>query len=82
MSRYELDKLLYEIQDPSRWEEFRSEPERVVGRYQLSPEERSAVVAVDATSLRRLGAQPYLLRFFTSRAGMSNDEFIRQIELA
>lgn len=82
MSTYELDKLLFEVQPPERWAEFKADPRAVVQRYRLTPEEAHAVLEVNATAMRRLGAQPYLLRFFTSRSGMSNAEFVRQLEEA
>ncbi len=83
MSAYRINKLLFDLQmEPGLWEEFKSNGASVADRYRLDAEETQAVTAVDATALSRLGAQPYLLRFYTVRQGMSNEELIRQLELA
>ena len=83
MSAYRINRLLFDLQmKPGMWDEFQASPQMVVDQYQLAPEEARAVVETDATSLSRLGVQPYLLRFYTVRRGMSNEELIRQLELA
>ena len=83
MSAYRINKLLFDLQmQPGLFEEFTADPAQVTQRYRLDPEEARAVAEVDATALSRLGTQPYLLRFYTVRRGMSNDELIRQIERA
>ena len=83
MGAYRVNKLLYDLQvQPSLWDELEAQPRTVADRYRLDDEEARAVLAVDATTLARLGVQPYLLRFYTVRRGMDNQEFIRQLELA
>jgi hypothetical protein len=83
VSAYRVNKLLFDLQmQPALWDEFKTAPGRVADRYRLTPDEAAAVVSVDATALSRLGVQPYLLRFYTVRQGMSNEELIRQLELA
>jgi hypothetical protein len=83
MSAYRVNKLLFDLQmQPELWEEFTKNPQKVADQYRLSPEEAAAVINVDATAMSRLGVQPYLLRFYTVRRGMSNEELIRQLELA
>ncbi|HWP30081.1 MAG TPA: hypothetical protein VNM50_11150 [Chloroflexota bacterium] len=83
MSVYRVNKLLFDLQaQPALWDEFRTNFEALAARYGLTPEEARAVREVDATALSRLGVQPYLLRFYTVQQGMSNEEFIRQLELA
>jgi hypothetical protein len=67
---------------PELWEQFLEAPGPVVAGYGLTEDEANAVVGVDATALSRFGVQPYLLRFYTVRRGMSNEELIRQLELA
>ena len=82
MSAYRINKLLFDLQmEPGLWDEFKASGAAVADRYRLDPEEARAVIDVDATALSRLGAQPYLLRFYTVRQGMSNEELIRQLEL-
>ncbi|HZU04860.1 MAG TPA: hypothetical protein VFB73_02720 [Chloroflexota bacterium] len=83
MSAYRVNKLLFDLQmQPTLWEEFTQNPQKVADQYRLSPEEAAAVINVDATAMSRLGVQPYLLRFYTVRRGMSNEELIRQLERA
>lgn len=83
MSAYRINKLLFDLQmQPGLFDEFVAAPAAITDRYRLSAEEARAVTEVDATTLSRLGTQPYLLRFYTVRRGMSNDELIRQVELA
>jgi hypothetical protein len=83
MSAYQLNRLLFDLQmKPGLWDEFAASPQAVTDRYGLDVDEARAVVAVDATAMSRQGVQPYLLRFYTVRQGMSNDELIRQLELA
>ena len=82
MSAYRINKLLFDLQmEPGLFDEFVATPEGVTDRYRLTTDEARAVVAVDATTLSRLGTQPYLLRFYTVRRGMSNEELIRQLDL-
>ena len=82
MSAYRINKLLFDLQmEPGLWDEFKAAGAAVADRYRLAADEARAVVDVDATALSRLGAQPYLLRFYTVRQGMSNEELIRQLEL-
>jgi hypothetical protein len=81
MSAYRVNKLLFDLQvQPGLWEEFKAHPGAVTDRYRLSAEEAQAVINVDATAMSRLGVQPYLLRFYTVRQGMGNEELIRQLE--
>jgi hypothetical protein len=83
MSTYRVNRLLFDLQmQPGLFEELQANPAQVTDRYQLSAEEAAAVVRVDATTLSRLGVQPYLLRFYTVRQGMSNEELIRQLDQA
>jgi hypothetical protein len=83
MSTYRVNKLLFDLQmQPDLWEEFLTTPAPVAERYGLTADEARAVIEVDATALSRSGVQPYLLRFYTVRRGMSNEELIRQLERA
>src|SRR5689334_22842825 len=83
MSVYRVNKLLFDLQmQPGVQEAFKSSFDALADRYRLTPEEARAVREVDATTLSRMGVQPYLLRFFTVAQGMSNDELIRQLERA
>jgi hypothetical protein len=83
VSVYRVNKLMFDLQmQPGLGDEFKRDFAAVAARYGLTDEEARALRDVDATNLSRLGAQPYLLRFYTVQQGMGNDEFIRQLELA
>ena len=82
VSVYRVNKVMFDLQvRPGLWDEFKSDFAAVAARYGLTDEEAHALRDVNATTLSRLGAQPYLLRFYTVQQGMGNDEFIRQLEL-
>ena len=77
MSRYMLDKLLWQIdRDDEALEAYLADPAGYVAAWErsaaeprpphpdggtLTAEERAAVVAVDAPAMYELGAHPYLL---------------------
>jgi hypothetical protein len=61
MSRYELNRLLYDLKmhdDLPR--ELRADPDRVLARYDLTAEERAALLTRDPRQLRPLGAHGML----------------------
>jgi hypothetical protein len=83
MSVYRVNKLLFDLQmQPDVQQEFKSNYAALADRYRLTPEEARAIREVDATALSRMGAQPYLLRFFTVAQGVGNAELIEQLERA
>jgi hypothetical protein len=83
MSVYRVNKLLFDLQmQPTVQEEFKSNFDALADRYRLNAEEARAIRDVDATTLSRMGAQPYLLRFFTVAQGVSNVDLIEQLERA
>ncbi|HWP28684.1 MAG TPA: hypothetical protein VFB73_15700 [Chloroflexota bacterium] len=61
MSRYELNRLLYDLKmQDGLAAELRADPERVLARYDLSPAEREALATRDPRQLRQLGAHGML----------------------
>lgn len=62
MSSYQLNKLLYELKNAEKVKESLRDPEGLLRRYRLSPEQVQALESEDLTALFRLGANPYMIR--------------------
>jgi hypothetical protein len=61
MSRYELNRILFDLKmQEGLADELRADPERVLARYELTPEERAALETRDPRQLRPLGAHGML----------------------
>lgn len=66
MSTYALSKLLREVnRDPVTRERFFKDPAAVVAGFDLTDEERQAVLERDIGALYRLGVHGLILRPFT-----------------
>jgi len=81
MRDYWLSKLFFDLQNPALADEYRAGRGKVLDRYSLKPEVRSAVESDDVKVLSTL-VNPYLLRFYFLVAGMPEDEFLRRIRSA
>jgi len=58
MSRDQINRLLEDItKDPSEWER---DKQAVMGRYELTPEERDALASDDQARLRAVGVEERL----------------------
>jgi hypothetical protein len=80
MSLYQLQKLIYEVnRNPERRDTYRADPGGFLTRYQLTPEEQQAIVALDVRKLYRLGVHPLLLRPFTLLHRMSNEDYAKAL---
>ena len=73
MSVYQMKKLLRDLLERTRLEQFESDPDPILTCYELTPDEARAVRDVNPRALWELGAQPYLIRFYTARRGISPD---------
>jgi hypothetical protein len=61
MSRYELNRLLFDLKmQDALPAELRENPDLVLERYELTPEERAALATGDPRQLRPLGAHGML----------------------
>jgi hypothetical protein len=78
MTDYWLSKLFFDLQQPKLGAEYRADRAAVLERYPLTPEARGAVLADDVTVLARL-VNPYLLRYYFSCIGMSDEAFIHRL---
>ena len=75
MSRYALNKFVWDIQYPEPRAEYEAAPGGFLARYALTPEEIAAVHTRDIRAMWLLGVNPYLLRFYQLRAGVEEQAF-------
>jgi hypothetical protein len=78
MRDYWLSKLFFDLQTPAAAAEYRADRNKVLARYPLKLELRTAIAADDVATLAPL-VNAYLLRFYFLVAGMPEEEFLRQI---
>ena len=78
MSLYQLQKFLYELnRDPGVQEEYRTDRQRTLTKYDLTAEERKALASGDIGLFYVLGANGQLLMHFAAFLGMSWPDYIR-----
>ena len=78
MSLYQLQKFLYEInREPAVQRDYRADPRTVLERYELTPEERSALADGNIGLIYVLGANGQLLMHYAAFLGMSWAEYIQ-----
>jgi hypothetical protein len=66
MSLYQVQKFLYEVnQNPERRADYRADAAKFAERFELSEEEKAALLSVDIRRLYQFGVHPLLLRPFT-----------------
>jgi hypothetical protein len=77
MSLYQLQKFLYEInRDPAVQRACRADLPAVLDRYELTPEERSAIADGNIGLIYVLGANGQLLMHYAAFLGLSWAEYI------
>lgn len=77
MSLYQLQKFLFEInRDRAVQAQFRADADGVLGRYELTPEERAAIAAGDIGLLFVLGANGQLLMHYAAFLGIPWADYI------
>ena len=80
MSVYALNKILREVnRNPQARERFMQDAAAIVADYDLTEEERAAVIARDVGKLYKLGAHGLILRPFTLIHQMSEPDYLRAI---
>jgi hypothetical protein len=78
MSLYQLQKFLYEInREPAVQRDYRADRHTLLERYELTPEERSALAGGDIGLIYVLGANGQLLMHYAAFLGMSWAEYIQ-----
>ena len=77
MSLYYVQKLLYELnRDPALRQRFAGDREGVLGAYELSAEERQAILAPDIGLLYVLGVNGQLLMHYAALCGFAWDAYL------
>jgi Aromatic-ring-opening dioxygenase LigAB, LigA subunit len=77
MSLYQLQKFLYEInRDPALQRDYRTDRRTLLERYELTPEERSALADGNIGLIYVLGANGQLLMHYAAFLGMSWAQYI------
>jgi len=80
MSAYHLNKLLRDVnRDPGMRQAWFDDRAAFVARYQLTEEERVAVLSFDIGALYRLGAHGLILRPFTLLHQVSEPDYLTAI---
>jgi hypothetical protein len=80
MTTYALNKLLREVnRNPDRRSAFLADADSFSKDYELSPEEREALVRRDIGRLYGLGVHGLILRPFTIILGMSEVDYLNAI---
>ena len=79
MTDYWLSKLFFDLQQDGKLAaEFRSDMAAVIGRYEINPEIRKALLEDDVGTIApRVNA--YLLRFYFQIRGMPESEFMARL---
>ncbi len=75
MSWYWMNQAMAELHLAANREFFAADPDRYLAAFDLTDEERRALRQRDILKLWDLGAQPYILRGFQRRNGISDADF-------
>lgn len=80
MSLYQVQKLIRQVnRNPADRESFKSDRPSFTDRFELTPEEREAVIAIDMGSLYAMGVHALLLRPFTILHGVTEPDYLDAI---
>lgn len=79
MTDYWVSKLFFDLQhDPNLVRDYRANMSAVIGRYQIKPDLRKALLEDDVARLAP-HVNAYLLRFYFQVRGMPEPEFISKL---
>ena len=79
MTDYWVSKLFFDLQQDGKLAaEYRRDMSAVIGRYEIKPELRAALLADDVGVIAPL-VNAYLLRFYFQIRGMPEAEFIARL---
>ena len=70
-----MNQAMADLHLAANRELFAADPDDYLARFELSPEERAALRNKDILGLWDLRAQPYILRGFQRRTGISDEAF-------
>lgn len=78
MSLYQLSKFIYALnRDGAAQKQWREEPAGLVGRYDLTEEERNALLEHDIGLLYVLGVNGQILMHFAALCGIAWADYLR-----
>jgi aromatic-ring opening dioxygenase LigAB LigA subunit len=81
MSLYQLQKLIYHVnRDAERREHYRQDAGAFAKKYDLTEEERVALLNVDVRALYTIGVHSLLLRPFTLLNKVSNEDYAKALK--
>ena len=81
MSLYQLQKLIYHVnRDAERREHYRQDAGAFAKKYDLTEEERLALLNVDVRALYTIGVHSLLLRPFTLLNKVSNEDYAKALK--
>ena len=75
MSWYAMNQAMADLHLAANRELFSARPDEYLSRYDLTDEERTAVRDKDVLKLWDLKVQPYIMRGFQRRTGISDQAF-------
>lgn len=75
MSWYAMNQAMAELHLAANRELFASDPGVYLSLFELTDTERAAIRGKDVLALWDMGAQPYILRAFQRRNGISDEDF-------
>ena len=79
MRDYWLNKLFFDIQQPTVAAEYKKDRDAVLARYPMSAELRRAVIEDDIAKIAP-HVNAYLLRFYYAILGVKDAEFIKRLD--
>lgn len=80
MSLYQLSKLMFELnRDDALKAQFKAAPESVAADYELSEEERGALLAPDIGLLYVLGVNGQILMHFAAFCGIEWSDYLQRM---
>jgi len=80
MSLYQVQKLIYQLnRDPRTRERYASERDSVLAEYELSDEERAAIVEADIGLLYVLGVNGQLLMHFAALHKIEWNDYLERM---
>ncbi len=80
MSLYQLSKLMFDLnRDPQIATRFKTDPEAVTGGYDLTDEERGAVLTPDIGLIYVLGVNGQLLMHYAALRGIEWSDYLQRM---
>ena len=81
MSLYQVQKLIYHVnRDFEQREHYRQDARAFTSKYDLTEQERSAILNVDVRELYAMGVHSLLLRPFTLLNKVSNEDYAKALK--